>query len=106
MQKFTKYHIIPQIEKDTPNLATFTFSPLEQGFGTTLGNALRRILLSSILGASVFAIKIPNVTHELTVVKGVVEDLTHIIWNIKKLTLKVNDRIVNPDDLSGHEIES
>lgn len=106
MQKFSKYYISPKIDKEMPNLATFSFSPLEQGFGTTLGNSLRRILLSSIPGASVFAIKIPNITHEHTIIKGVIEDLTHIIWNIKKLTLKVNERIINTDELLAHEIEN
>ncbi|MDQ0513609.1 DNA-directed RNA polymerase subunit alpha [Mycoplasmoides fastidiosum] len=105
MQKFSKYRIEPIIEATNPNLGTFVFDALEQGFGTTLGNALRRVLLSSIHGASVFAIKIPGITHEYTTIKGVVQDLTHIIWNIKKLTIKVNERIVDLDELSKLEIE-
>ncbi|WP_391592164.1 DNA-directed RNA polymerase alpha subunit [[Mycoplasma] cavipharyngis] len=106
MQKFSKYRIEPKIDANDPNLGTFTFYPLEQGFGTTLGNALRRVLLSSIHGASVFAIKIPNVTHEYTTIKGVLQDLIHIVYNIKKLAISVNERIVDHDDLVSREIEN
>ncbi len=69
--------------------ATMTLEPLERGFGTTLGNALRRVLLSSLQGGAVTAIKIAGVTHEFTSIPGVREDVTEIILNIKSLALKV-----------------
>lgn len=59
--------------------------PLEKGFGTTLGNALRRVLLSSIEGAAVYGIRIPGVLHEFSTIKGVKEDVVDLILNIKKL---------------------
>lgn len=67
----------------------FVVEPLERGYGTTLGNALRRILLSSLPGVAVNSIKIENVLHEFSTVKGVKEDVTEIILNIKLLALKM-----------------
>lgn len=69
--------------------ATMVVEPLERGFGTTLGNALRRILLSSLQGGAVNAIKIDGVLHEFSSIPGVREDVTEIILNIKSLALKV-----------------
>jgi len=63
--------------------------PLERGFGTTLGNALRRVLLSSIEGAAVIAVKIPGALHEFSTIRGVKEDVIDIILNIKKLRFKL-----------------
>ncbi|MEW6054506.1 MAG: DNA-directed RNA polymerase subunit alpha [Nitrospirota bacterium] len=63
--------------------------PLERGFGTTLGNSLRRIMLSSIEGAAVTAVKIPSALHEFSTIKGVKEDVVDIILNIKKLRFKL-----------------
>lgn len=63
--------------------------PLERGYGITLGNALRRVLLSSIEGAAVTAVKIPGALHEFSVIKGVKEDVVDIILNIKKLRFKI-----------------
>lgn len=68
----------------------FVVEPLERGYGTTLGNSLRRILLSSLPGASVVSIKIDGVLHEFSTIPGVVEDVTEIILNIKELALKVH----------------
>ena len=68
----------------------FVVEPLERGYGTTLGNALRRILLSSLPGAAANAIKIDGVLHEFSTVNGVKEDVTEIILNIKGLALKMN----------------
>ena len=76
---------------DGSQYGKFTIEPLERGFGTTIGNALRRVLLSSLPGAAVFSIKIENVYHEFTSVPGIVEDVTNIILNIKKLILKIDD---------------
>src|SRR4029079_16600075 len=62
--------------------------PFERGFGTTIGNALRRILLSSIEGAAITAVRIEGVLHEFSSIPGVVEDVTDIILNLKRIPLK------------------
>ncbi len=67
----------------------FVIEPLERGYGTTLGNSLRRILISSLPGAAVTSIKIDGVLHEFTTIPGVIEDMTEIILNIKGLRLKL-----------------
>ncbi|MFF1860697.1 DNA-directed RNA polymerase subunit alpha [Bacillus mycoides] len=67
----------------------FVIEPLERGYGTTLGNSLRRSLLSSLPGAAVTAIQIDGVLHEFSTVEGVVEDVTTMILNLKKLALKI-----------------
>lgn len=66
----------------------FTFKPLEPGFGVTMGNALRRILLSSLEGYAITGIKIPGILHEFTTVEGVVEDVSEIILNLKMVRFK------------------
>ncbi|MCP4457709.1 MAG: DNA-directed RNA polymerase subunit alpha [Cytophagales bacterium] len=66
----------------------FTFKPLEKGYGVTVGNALRRILLSSLEGYAITGIKIPGVLHEFSTIKGVVEDVTEIILNLKMVRFK------------------
>jgi len=68
----------------------FVVEPLERGFGVTLGNALRRILLSSIPGAAVTSVKIEGVLHEYSTISGVVEDVTQIMLNLKELTLRLH----------------
>ncbi|MBQ7673649.1 MAG: DNA-directed RNA polymerase subunit alpha [Alphaproteobacteria bacterium] len=73
----------------THRIGTFVADPLERGFGVTLGNALRRVLLSSLKGAAVTSIKIDGVSHEFTTVPGVSEDVTDIILNIKAMPLKM-----------------
>jgi len=70
----------------------FVVDPLERGYGITLGNSLRRILLSSLPGAAVNSIKIDGVLHEFSTIPGVVEDVTEIILNIKELSLKLHDQ--------------
>ncbi|TLS35491.1 DNA-directed RNA polymerase subunit alpha [Pseudalkalibacillus caeni] len=67
----------------------FVVEPLERGYGTTLGNSLRRILLSSLPGAAVTSVQIDGVLHEFSTVDGVVEDVTTIILNLKKLAMKI-----------------
>lgn len=67
----------------------FVVEPLERGYGTTLGNSMRRILLSSLPGAAVTSLQIDGVLHEFTAIDGVVEDVTAIILNLKKLALKL-----------------
>ena len=87
------------IEMEKPNIeclemsgnnGVFRITPLERGYATTLGNSLRRILLSSLPGAAATAIKIDGVQHEFSTIPGVVEDVTEIILNIKKLALKLH----------------
>jgi DNA-directed RNA polymerase subunit alpha len=72
----------------TPNKGRFTITPLETGYGVTIGNAMRRVLLSSLPGVAVFAIEVEGARHEYTPLPGVVEDLTQIVLNIKNLVLK------------------
>jgi DNA-directed RNA polymerase subunit alpha len=73
----------------TDRFGRFYAQPFERGFGTTVGNALRRVLLSSIEGAAVTAVKIEGVLHEFSPIQGVVEDATDIILNLKQIPLKV-----------------
>src|SRR5687767_13979782 len=68
----------------------FTCEPLERGFGITIGNSLRRILLSSLQGAAITAIRIEGALHEFTTVSDVVEDVTDIILNLKEVVLKAS----------------
>lgn len=70
--------------------ARFTIEPLERGYGNTLGNSLRRVLLSSLPGAAVTSVKIEGVLHEFSTIPGVVEDTTEIILNLKKLRFKMH----------------
>lgn len=74
----------------TDKYGQFAAQPFERGFGTTIGNALRRVLLSSIEGAAITAVKIEGVLHEFSSIPGVVEDATDIILNLKQIPLKMN----------------
>ena len=82
----------PNITKvdESTNYGKFVVEPLERGYGTTLGNSLRRILLSSLPGAAISSIQIDGVLHEFSTIDGVLEGVTQIILNIKKLALKMN----------------
>ena len=73
---------------DNKSIATITAEPLEKGYGLTIGNSLRRIMLSSIRGSAVTAIQIDGVLHEFSSIKGVREDVTDIVLNVKSLALK------------------
>lgn len=73
---------------DKPEVANVVITPCHQGYGTTLGNSLRRVLLSSIPGAAVEAIKIEGVQHEFSAIPGVQEDMIELILNIKKIAVK------------------
>ena len=75
---------------DNKSTATLTAEPLEKGYGLTIGNSLRRVLLSSIRGSAVTAIQIDGVLHEFSSIKGVREDVTDIVLNVKSLALKSN----------------
>lgn len=100
-------------EGATRRYGKFIMQPLERGFGTTIGNALRRVLLSSLPGAAVTAVRVNGALHEFTTLPGVVEDLTEIILNIKSIRLKVEGetprtmRLVasGPADVKAEAIE-
>src|SRR3954465_5000264 len=76
--------------EDTTNVAEFRLQPLERGFGHTLGNSMRRLLLSSLRGAAVWAFRIDGVVHEHQTISGVVEDVHQIIQRLKQLTLDLS----------------
>ncbi len=76
------------MHKDTDFYGLFEFSPLEKGYGTTIGNSLRRILLSSLEGFAITSIKIQGVDHEFSSIKGVIEDVVDIVLNLKQVRFK------------------
>jgi len=82
-----------RVERDTTvssdKYGRFFIEPFERGFGTTIGNSLRRVLLSSLEGSAVTSIKITNVDHEFTSIKGVMEDVTEIVLNVKNLVIRL-----------------
>jgi len=82
--------LICDLETLSPTYGHFHAQPFERGFGTTIGNALRRVLLSSIEGAAITAVKIEGVLHEFTPIPNVTEDATNIIMNLKQIPLKLN----------------
>src|SRR6201998_199373 len=75
---------------DVGRIATIVAEPLERGFGLTLGNALRRVLLSSLQGAAVTSIHIEGVLHEFSSIQGVREDVTDIVLNVKQIALRMH----------------
>ncbi len=81
----------PNIHKveETDNYGKFVVEPLERGYGTTLGNSLRRVMLASLPGAAITSIDIDGVLHEFSTVDGVTEDVTQIVLNLKKVALKI-----------------
>jgi DNA-directed RNA polymerase subunit alpha len=74
---------------NTDRYGRFTLEPLERGFGTTLGNALRRVLLSSLQGAAITSVRIEGVLHEFSTLPGIIEDVTEIVLNLKQVRLKL-----------------
>ena len=98
----------------TDRFGRFYAQPFERGFGTTIGNALRRVLLSSIEGAAITAVKIDGVLHEFSPIPGVVEDATDIILNLKQIPLRVHvDRtktlllkVDKPGDVKAGDLET
>ena len=102
MQKFERadFKVLEYVESD--HYGKFVIEPLERGFGTTIGNALRRVLLSSLPGAAVYSIKIENVFHEFTSIPGILEDVTSIILNIKDLIMTISDSEVYTLRISAH----
>lgn len=92
----------PSIHKveETDNYGKFVVEPLERGYGTTLGNSLRRVMLASLPGAAITSINIDGVLHEFSTVKGVTEDVTQIILNLKKVALRIDS-----DDVKNLELD-
>ncbi len=112
------------IEIEKPNISTinlsedgskgkFIIEPLERGYGTTLGNSLRRVLLSSLPGVAVTSVKIDGVLHEISTIPGVTEDVTNIILNVKGITAKLNSQgpktvvidVTGPMDVTAGDIK-
>ncbi|NBU34955.1 MAG: DNA-directed RNA polymerase subunit alpha [Bacteroidetes bacterium] len=89
------------LQKSNDFEGLFEFKPLEPGFGQTVGNSLRRVLLSSLEGYAISAIRIAGVDHEFSTIPGVVEDVVEIILNIKQIRLK---KLVPEDDFDGDKI--
>jgi DNA-directed RNA polymerase subunit alpha len=89
LEKIEKPEIVPEDLRPDGKYGKFVLSPLERGYGTTLGNGLRRVLLSSIPGVAVNFVKIDGVHHELSTIPGVKEDVTEIILSLKGLTAKL-----------------
>ncbi len=89
--------VMPKIEREAVarNYGKFVISPLERGYGITVGNALRRVLLSSLEGAAVTSIRITDVSHEFSDIKGVREDVLQLMLNIKKIRLHLHDTEVS-----------
>ena len=83
--------VIETVEiSDDEKFGKFVVEPLERGYGTTLGNSMRRILLSSLPGAAITSVQIDSVLHEFSTIDGVVEDVTALILNLKKVALKIH----------------
>ena len=102
MFDFEKPNIeIAEISEDK-RYGKFVVEPLERGYGTTLGNSLRRIMLSSLPGSAVSQVKIDGVLHEFSSIAGVKEDVTEIIMNIKSLAIKNNSDTNDPESGPGY----
>lgn len=91
MDKFERAKFEIKELDETSHYGKFEIAPLERGFGTTMGNALRRVLLSSLPGAAVYSVKIEGVYHEFTSIAGIGEDVTGIVLNVKDLILNISD---------------
>jgi len=97
----------------TANYGKFTVQPLERGLGITLGSAFRRVLLSSITGAAINAIKVDGVLHEFTNIPGVKEDVTEVILNLKEVRLRINNKktsrmeltLIGPHDFTAADLQ-
>ena len=90
MSKLIHNPALAEIQDLSENVATFVVKPLEPGYGNTLGNSLRRVLLSSINGAAIVAFKIDGVSHEFTSIEGVKEDVVDIMLNLKNIKFKAH----------------
>lgn len=109
MIEFEKPNIECVETDDKRNYAKFICEPLERGYGMTIGNSLRRILLSSLPGAAITSVKINGVVHEFSTVQGVVEDVPELIVNLKNVRLKVFDndeKIIRIDFKGAGEVKA
>src|SRR6059036_4272751 len=106
----------PQISAENveENHGTFTIEPLDRGFGYTFGNSLRRVLLSSLAGAAVTSVRIEGVAHEFSTIKGVTEDVTDIVLNLKGIVCKMHSDateveaplvVTGPGDITAKDID-
>ena len=89
------------LQKATDFEGTFEFKPLEPGFGQTIGNSIRRVLLSSLEGFAISAIRIAGVDHEFSTIKGVVQDVVDIILNLKQVRIK---QLISDEDLDSEKV--
>lgn len=106
MKQFMRPEFTLLKEENNKTYGKFMVEPLERGFGITLGNAIRRTLLSATPGASVFAIKIDGAAHEFTSIPGIVENVSRIILNIKQLVLKIDDKMYNDEEVIELKIKT
>jgi DNA-directed RNA polymerase subunit alpha len=101
MQKFNKLkYKEPAIQKVNDFESTFTIKPLERGFGNTVGTAIRRVLLSSVSGMAMFAIKIKGAQHEFQTLPNIKDDVVQLIFNLKGVQLTYDADIVGEDNIS------
>src|SRR4029078_8116205 len=102
--RYGRFEMPKTLTKDentaTDTYAKFTAEPFEAGYGHTVGNSLRRVLLSSLEGAAITAVKIAGAEHEIDTVQGVVEDVTDIVLNLKKVKFKLDGQNHEPKKLS------
>jgi DNA-directed RNA polymerase subunit alpha len=106
--------LVANTESITERVGQFTAQPFDRGFGSTIGNGLRRVLLSSIEGAAITAVRIEGVAHEFGPIPGVAEDATDIILNLKQVPFKmmgegsrtVRLRVDAPGEVSSGQIET
>ena len=97
----------------TPTFGRFTVQPLEKGFGVTLGNSFRRVLLSSLPGTAITAIRVDGIQHEFSTIKGVVEDVADLVLNLKQVRIKpINKKlskvtlaVKGPGELKSSDIQ-
>ena len=102
-----------QVEEESETTGQFVIEPLERGYGVTVGNALRRVLLSSLQGLAVTAVKIDGVQHEFSTIEGVTEDVSDIILNLKEVRFKADEMreghlhlsLEGPDDWTAGDID-
>ncbi|VEU75138.1 DNA-directed RNA polymerase alpha chain [Mycoplasmopsis maculosa] len=99
MSKLDYLQVKTSLVNNNANEVTFTLSPLERGFGNTLAVSLRRILLSNITSLALFAIKINGVDHEFRTVPGIVEDVTQLIMNLRKVKFQYNPEFIRDDEI-------
>ncbi|MDR2019002.1 MAG: DNA-directed RNA polymerase subunit alpha [Syntrophobacterales bacterium] len=98
-----------EIEKKDSNYIKFSTEPFERGYGITIGNSLRRVLLSSIMGSAITSVWIDSVDHEFSTVRGVQEDVTELILNLKKVVLRMTDdkpKVIKIDKKGGGEVRA